>query len=967
MPNLEGLGLQNFRTFTKKENLEFAPITLITGTNNAGKSSVFKAIHFLVHNLKEGIVSESLDFKAMRHELGSLERIVNRVSMTAFKNSQTQKSQSMYALLSDFDKRNASHLSELPVFEEDEDLIFVFPIKFGGSREISANLEIRYGLRRFKRRTVDGEQVIVSHDIKSISIIKDGEHLHWTNITAYHENPEDGPEWDMRTSLNLKKILRLILDTPFLEKETGLDPNKKTEEYFTLDLFSRIKNFKGVGFDLPFFNKKKDGYEGFTEKLTEGKSLFSDYSALSEDEKVKILAIDRMVTTELLRGKSNNHQKILECFKHSFSNILDGVERDIVTTELKNEKPDEIQETGEEKNLREIFKSSMLQTTPNSQLFASLLGAIEKDFSDIVQKKIDSLNKVYFLPTTRGRNREWFIDEQNGEEIQIVSDFSSINLDSHRQIQNFVNFWIGKGEIDELDENQNKKEKGFKIGKELSVFRDETIGLTKIFLVNFDGTKTPLIDMGYGISQLLPIIMKIAIIAQKHQISHGYNFNHEDGYYENETVFFNPSTLLIEEPEANLHPSLQSKMAELFIDAASRFNIQFLLETHSEYLIYKFQEYIGQKIVSPDDVKMYYFNDPNNVREGLKEKYVNQVAIGKDGSIDYNKYFGEGFFDEQANLKLSLLNIQRDRFVEDYETIKEEAKKYSETLKDYDAKIEQLNQELSNTTSGKNELEEKLSAIKQEKEEKELELQTLITEQEQIIDEYTAKTDYSNYLTEIELIIDKNKIDNAKTLQYLSTGKYLLNNLADHADFAPVIIQYGRAVEFEMIKWVNDFKSINGTPNINLWCNDVNYKDKIRQVFTDLGLSLDSTNSIYELDIDKKVNIFNLKNYISSASNSYVFGGLTQIFELFHYISPTINSTYNYNSVPLMIEFSNYLKSVWSNYNTAEGLFDTCRNILDLRNCAGHTYSSSICTNSIIDKSTAQNYVNQVEAIFRCL
>jgi hypothetical protein len=170
-----------------------------------------------------------------------------------------------------------------------------------------------------------------------------------------------------------------------------------------------------------------------------------------------------------------------------------------------------------------------------------------------------------------------------------------------------------------------------------------------------------------------------------------------------------------------------------------------------------------------------------------------------------------------------------------------------------------------------------------------------------------------------------------------------------------------------MIKWVNDFKSINGTPNINLWCNDVNYKDKIRQVFTDLGLSLDSTNSIYELDIDKKVNIFNLKNYISSASNSYVFGGLTQIFELFHYISPTINSTYNYNSVPLMIEFSNYLKSVWSNYNTAEGLFDTCRNILDLRNCAGHTYSSSICTNSIIDKSTAQNYVNQVEAIFRCL
>lgn len=967
MPNLEGLGLQNFRTFTKKEYLEFAPITLITGTNNAGKSSVFKAIHFLVHNLKDGIVSETLDFKAMRHELGSLERIVNRVSMTAFKNSEIQNSQSMYALLSEFDIRNAGQPGELPVFEEDEDLVFAFPIKFGGSREISADLEVRYGLRRFKKRTAAGEQDIVLEDIKSISIIKNGEHLHWTNIIAYHEDPEDGPEWEMRTSLDIKKILRLIIDTPFVKIKTEIDPNEKTEEYFTLDLFARIKKYQHAVFELPFFKREKDGYENFTEKLIAGKSLFSDYSALTDEKRSKTSAIEEMVTTELLRGRRNNYHKILECFKRGFSNMLDGVERDIVTAELKNDKPDEIQETDEKKNLRELFKPSMFQTTPNSQLFASLLEAIEKDFLDIVQKKIDSLNKVYFLPTTRGRNREWFIDEQNGEEIQIVRDFSSINLDSHQQIQNFVNFWIGKGEIDELDDNGKKKQKGFKIGTELSVFRDETIGLTKIFLVNFDGTKTPLIDMGYGISQVLPIIMKIAIIAQKHQRIHQYDFDGQDGFYENQTIFFSPSTLLIEEPEANLHPSLQSKMAELFIDAASRFNIQFLLETHSEYLIYKFQEYIGRKIVSPDNVKMYYFNDPNDVREGLKEKYINQVAIGKDGSINYNEYFGKGFFDEQANLKLSLLNIQRDRFVEDYEKIKEDAKKYSETLKEYDSKIEELNRELATTTSGKNELEEKLSAIRKEKEDKELELQTLITEQEQIIDEYTAKTDYSNYLIEIESIIDKNKIDNSKTLQYLSTGKYLLNNLDIHADFAPVIIQYGRAVEFEMIKWVNDFKNIISIPDINLWCSDINYKNKIRQVFTDLGLTLDSSNSIYEIGPDKKVNIFNLKNYINSASNSWAFGGLTQIFELFYYLSPTQNSTYNYNFVPLMVEFSNYLKSIWTDHRTAEDLFDTCRNILDLRNCAGHTYSSSVCTNSIVDKSTAENYVTQVEAIFRCL
>jgi hypothetical protein len=53
---------------------------------------------------------------------------------------------------------------------------------------------------------------------------------------------------------------------------------------------------------------------------------------------------------------------------------------------------------------------------------------MEKDFIDAVQEKINSFKKVYFLPTTRGRNREWFIDEQNSEEIQIVREFSAIYL-----------------------------------------------------------------------------------------------------------------------------------------------------------------------------------------------------------------------------------------------------------------------------------------------------------------------------------------------------------------------------------------------------------------------------------------------------------------------------------------------------------------------------------------------------------
>jgi predicted ATPase len=967
MPNLKGLGLQNFRTFSTKEDLKFAPITLITGTNNAGKSSVFKAIQFLVHNYENGIVSETLDFKSMRHELGNLERIFNRGVMSTFKNPETPKHHSMYSRLADFRNEAGGDSSKLPIFEDDEDLVFAFPITLGSGRKIAASFEIRYDLNRIISNTTPVEKRI-SHDIKSIAVVKDGKYLHWSNLIGYAQSDEDGPYWDLQTSIDLQNIIQLLLEAPFVKNEKEYEPNQNFEKFLTLDLFARIKKYGKIWFDLQFFNNKTDSYKEFIEKLSEGKYLFSDYSELEDEEKSKLSAIQERVTNELLLGKSNSHSEVLESFKNNFCSIFGGMDRDIVTAELREKSSAKESDPNKEVNI-DAFKGFKLQTTPNSQIFTTLLGAIEKDFFNAVGKTFESLKKIYFLPTARGRNREWFIDEQNSEDIQIARDFSAIYLKQHKQIQNFVNFWIGRGEIDELDQYGNKKQKGFKIGKELSVFRDETIGLTKIFLVNFDGSKTPLVDLGYGVSQLLPIIMKISIVAHKQQRLHEYNHNDPEGYYETAT-YFSPSTLLIEEPEANLHPSLQSKIAELLIDAASRFNIQFLLETHSEYLIYKFQEYIGRKIISPDDIKMYYFNHPNDVKEGLKEKYVNEVKIDEDGSIEYDKYFGEGFFDEQTNLKLSLLNIQRDRFVEEYESIKEKLITSGETLKEYDDKINELNLKLSTTTSGKDELEKQLLGLKSQKDQKESELQTLIDEQERKIDEYTAKADYSNYVTEIQSIIDPTKIDSSKTLRYLSTGKFLLKTLGSAADFAPVVIQYGRALEFQMIKWVNDFKISLSPGDKNILSTEANYKDKLINIFNNLGIAMPSPTTI-GFDIgrinEKKIDFYHLKTFTNNSETTYKFGNLTQIFELYYFISPARNATYNYNSVPLMVAFADYLKSIWRDYHSAERLFNTCRYILDLRNCAGHTYNDTICTNDVIDKSTAEDYVAKVEAIFSCL
>ena len=52
MSLFEGIGFENFRVFGKQTNFQFAPITILTGTNNSGKSSLLNGIKLLQENFK---------------------------------------------------------------------------------------------------------------------------------------------------------------------------------------------------------------------------------------------------------------------------------------------------------------------------------------------------------------------------------------------------------------------------------------------------------------------------------------------------------------------------------------------------------------------------------------------------------------------------------------------------------------------------------------------------------------------------------------------------------------------------------------------------------------------------------------------------------------------------------------------------------------------------------------------------
>lgn len=82
MAHLTGFGLENFRVFKDYTWFDFAPITILVGPNNSGKSSLIKALMLMQDNIQEGKgpVSNDLDFSGVSHNLGSPNLVISNNS-----------------------------------------------------------------------------------------------------------------------------------------------------------------------------------------------------------------------------------------------------------------------------------------------------------------------------------------------------------------------------------------------------------------------------------------------------------------------------------------------------------------------------------------------------------------------------------------------------------------------------------------------------------------------------------------------------------------------------------------------------------------------------------------------------------------------------------------------------------------------------------------------------------------------
>ncbi len=153
-------------------------------------------------------------------------------------------------------------------------------------------------------------------------------------------------------------------------------------------------------------------------------------------------------------------------------------------------------------------------------------------------------------------------------------------------------------------------------------------GHVSIVLSDAGGTqKVNLADTGFGYSQVLPIIAQLWTTQRK-------------SHYRNATKFF-----AIEQPELHLHPKMQAKLADLFVNLISQRNNQdefkLAIETHSEVIINQLGKAIEKGIISAEDVGIYIFEQ--ETLEGSTT--VRESKFDNDG---YLMDWPLGFFDSET-------------------------------------------------------------------------------------------------------------------------------------------------------------------------------------------------------------------------------------------------------------------------------------------------------------------------------
>ncbi len=116
------------------------------------------------------------------------------------------------------------------------------------------------------------------------------------------------------------------------------------------------------------------------------------------------------------------------------------------------------------------------------------------------------------------------------------------------------------------------------------------------------GVFAALSDVGFGLSQFLPILVA-------------------------DIQLPDDSTLFIQQPESQLHPSVQANFGDYLTKRINETQKNYVVETHSEYLLNRIRLNIVKGILKPEDLQVYFLESKED------DTAVHKIQFTKDGRI----------------------------------------------------------------------------------------------------------------------------------------------------------------------------------------------------------------------------------------------------------------------------------------------------------------------------------------------
>lgn len=143
------------------------------------------------------------------------------------------------------------------------------------------------------------------------------------------------------------------------------------------------------------------------------------------------------------------------------------------------------------------------------------------------------------------------------------------------------------------------------------------------------GSEVLLTDVGFGISQVLPVITLLQYVPEG-------------------------STVILEQPEIHLHPLAQAGLADLIIQASKHRKVQIILESHSEHLLLRLQRRIAEEVINSEEVKLYFCDAPKGTST------LTPLEVDNYGNIRNwpNKFMGDAF-NEIASAEISRIERRK--------------------------------------------------------------------------------------------------------------------------------------------------------------------------------------------------------------------------------------------------------------------------------------------------------------------